>query len=1122
MPVTPRPASRRDRGAILGRPGVELGARAPAHLGTISSLTSGWRSRERAAGAARGGLRARRGAPVGQRSPAAGEAPAATDSPDAQRSVESRTRSTTEAICEEINVRPSRPLRRSASTVAASHPGALRSTLAPPRRSGAGRDGAAPSRGRRSPTGSGPAGCGRAAGSPRRRARRTRSCPRPARGPGRMTPVCCRAPGRSSPPCPTRSTLGLPSLHRSHILTDPTRTTCRLPAERKRRRYRRPAHVQPVHLHDAPPVPGAPARQGGAQGHLAVLPPRRQDRRARPQRRRQDHAAADHGRRGHRVPRRGPARARRHRRAARAGAAARPGQGRPRQRRGGRRRARARCWTASTSSPPNYSDETADELARLQEQHRRRRRLGPRPTLEIAMDALRLPAGRRRRRPRSPAASAAASPSAGCCCASPTCCCSTSPPTTSTPSRSPGWSATCTSTRAPSSPSPTIATSSTTSPAGSSSSTAAAASPGRATTPPGWSRSRPAWQRRRSRRPARQRTLPRELEWVRMSPPRPARPRARPACTATRSCWPRSATTSSRTSRSTSRRARTSATWSSRPRTSRKGYGDHLLIEDLTFRLPPGGIVGVIGPNGAGKTTLFRMITGQEKPDAGDAAHRRHRRARPTSIRTATRSTPTRPSARRSPAGTDHIDAGQAARSTPAPTSPASTSRGPTSRRRSASSRAASATASTWPSCCAAAATCCCSTSRPTTSTSTRCARWRRRCSNFAGCAVVISHDRWFLDRIATHILAFEGDSQVRLVRGQLPGLRGPAARAPRRRGRPAAPHQLQEAGAGRDRFRGRRGGRGTGHLTKRRPEAWASVRPRAAGRRPPRARRRPSRRGALQALRRPARAGGARHLRGRPAPAPVGRSTPRWCSRSSPSPPAWRRAAPSPRGWRPRSWPASPPRWGSPCAPGGRARPAACFGARSRVTRWGAGRALALTGAFAAVPFLPEGHMSADAWLATGLAGALLAVAGLGVTVAALAREVGMLRLALGPQAALEVPEEGPELGGRTSLGAKLRGARPRAARPGRVHLGGLLALPACCAPPSSSCARTPTSRWPPSTRSPTPRCGGRSTCPGAPSRWRWTARASTLAKGTFNSLAQLEGLLAVAERRAARCLTG
>ncbi len=49
----------------------------------------------------------------------------------------------------------------------------------------------------------------------------------------------------------------------------------------------------------------------------------------------------------------------------------------------------------------------------------------------------------------------------------------------------------------------------------------------------------------------------------------------------------------------------------------KKGFGDNLLIDDLTFKLPPGGIVGVIGPNGAGKTTLFRMITGQEKPDGG-------------------------------------------------------------------------------------------------------------------------------------------------------------------------------------------------------------------------------------------------------------------------------------------------------------------------------------------------------------------------------------------------------------------------------------------------------------------------------------------------------------------------
>ncbi len=59
----------------------------------------------------------------------------------------------------------------------------------------------------------------------------------------------------------------------------------------------------------------------------------------------------------------------------------------------------------------------------------------------------------------------------------------------------------------------------------------------------------------------------------------------------------------------------------------RKGFGDKLLVEDLSFSLPRGGIVGIIGANGAGKTTLFRMITGQEQPDAGVAAGRRHRRA---------------------------------------------------------------------------------------------------------------------------------------------------------------------------------------------------------------------------------------------------------------------------------------------------------------------------------------------------------------------------------------------------------------------------------------------------------------------------------------------------------------
>ena len=81
----------------------------------------------------------------------------------------------------------------------------------------------------------------------------------------------------------------------------------------------------------------------------------------------------------------------------------------------------------------------------------------------------------------------------------------------------------------------------------------------------------------------------------------------------------------------------------------RKGYGNRLLIDDLNFKLPPGGIVGVIGPNGAGKTTLFRMITGEEHPDAGDCASAKQSSSA-TSTRAATASMPPSRCGRRSAA----------------------------------------------------------------------------------------------------------------------------------------------------------------------------------------------------------------------------------------------------------------------------------------------------------------------------------------------------------------------------------------------------------------------------------------------------------------------------------------
>src|SRR5918994_5509802 len=96
---------------------------------------------------------------------------------------------------------------------------------------------------------------------------------------------------------------------------------------------------------------------------------------------------------------------------------------------------------------------------------------------------------------------------------------------------------------------------------------------------------------------------------------------------------------------------------------------------------------------------------------------------------------------------------------------------------------------------------------------------------------------------------------------------------------------------------------------------------------------------------------------------------------------------------------------------------PCACFGARSTVGWPAIARNLVLSFAFLALPLLPEGELTTDEWLALGLIVALVACAGLAVAVLALAREVGMLRLRLGPGAALEIPEEGPAVGSRTDL---------------------------------------------------------------------------------------------------------
>ncbi len=191
----------------------------------------------------------------------------------------------------------------------------------------------------------------------------------------------------------------------------------------------------------------------------------------------------------------------------------------------------------------------------------------------------------------------------------------------------------------------------------------------------------------------------------------------------------------------------------------RKGYGDKLLMEGLTFSLPPGGIVGVIGPNGAGKTTLFRMITGQEKPDAGD-----FRLGDTVKLAYVEQSRdvldPEKSIWEVISDGLDLIKLGSREVNSRAYVSrfnfsgtdqqkPVGTLSGG-ERNRVHLARMLKEEANVL------------LLDEPTNDLDVDSVRaLENALENFAGCAVVISHDRWFLDRIATHILAFEGDSQV-------------------------------------------------------------------------------------------------------------------------------------------------------------------------------------------------------------------------------------------------------------------------------------------------------------------------------------------------------------------------
>jgi energy-dependent translational throttle protein EttA len=190
-----------------------------------------------------------------------------------------------------------------------------------------------------------------------------------------------------------------------------------------------------------------------------------------------------------------------------------------------------------------------------------------------------------------------------------------------------------------------------------------------------------------------------------------------------------------------------------------KAYGDNLLVDNMTFALPPGGIIGVIGPNGAGKTTLFRMITGEEQPDSGairigETVHL----AYVDQSRDALDANKT--IWEEISGGNDIVELGKRQVNSRAYVARFNFS-GTDQQKRvgllSGGERNRVHLAKMLKSGANVILL-----DEPTNDLDVNTMRaLEEALENFAGCAVIISHDRWFLDRIATHILAFEGDSRV-------------------------------------------------------------------------------------------------------------------------------------------------------------------------------------------------------------------------------------------------------------------------------------------------------------------------------------------------------------------------
>jgi ATP-binding cassette ChvD family protein len=195
-----------------------------------------------------------------------------------------------------------------------------------------------------------------------------------------------------------------------------------------------------------------------------------------------------------------------------------------------------------------------------------------------------------------------------------------------------------------------------------------------------------------------------------------------------------------------------------------KGYGDTLLMENVNFSVPPGAIVGIIGPNGAGKTTLFRMITGAEEPDAGtlkvgDTVQLGHVDQMRKEL------DPEKSVWEMICGGKEEIQLGKRSMN----------SRGYVSRfnflgsdqQKLVGTLSGGERNRVQLAMMLKNGSNCLLLDEPTNDLDVNTMRaLEEGLSNYAGCVLVVSHDRWFLDRLATHILAFEGDSEVRFFYG--------------------------------------------------------------------------------------------------------------------------------------------------------------------------------------------------------------------------------------------------------------------------------------------------------------------------------------------------------------------